>query len=234
MKKKILALIMVLVLCVGLAPAALASTVNYAGQAEKFIFAPGSKYSPTDLFEDFKNVMPGDTITQQIVVRNDATKDVNVKLYLRSLGGHEASVDFLKQLKLTVTQDGSSVLFDAPADRTATLDDWVYLGTFYSGAEVTLDVTLAVPIEMGNEFQDVVGYLDWQFKVEEFPTEPDDPQPTDPVTPSNPPTPTNPSNPSNPSSPKTGDDFNVWLYIGIGAVALCGIVIILAKRRKEE
>lgn len=208
MKKKVLALIMVMALCIGLAPAAFASSVSYEGQAEKFVFAPGSEYSPTDLFENFKGVMPGDQLTQQIEVRNDASNKVKVKIYMRALGAHEASVDFLSRMNLTVKQDGKSVLFDAPADRKATLEDWVCLGTFYSGAKVTLDVTLNVPIEMGNEFQDEVGYLDWQFKVEEFPIESTD--------------------------PKTGDDFSVWLYAGIGVCALCGIVVLLTKRNKKE
>lgn len=208
MKKKVLALIMVMALCIGLAPAAFASSVSYEGQAEKFVFAPGSEYSPTDLFENFKGVMPGDQLTQQIEVRNDASNKVKVKIYMRALGAHEASVDFLSRMNLTVKQDGKSVLFDAPADQKATLEDWVCLGTFYSGAKVTLDVMLNVSIEMGNEFQDEVGYLDWQFKVEEFPIESTD--------------------------PKTGDDFSAWLYAGIGVCALCGIVILLTKRNKKE
>lgn len=33
--------------------------------------------------------------------------------------------------------------------------------------------------------------------------------------------------------PKTGDDFNIWIYVGIFAVAICGIVvIIICKKRK--
>ena len=208
MKKKVLAFIIVLALCLGLAPAAFASSVTYQGQAEKFVFAPGSDYSPTDLFENFKGVMPGDQLTQQIEVKNAADNKVKVKLYIRALGAHEASVEFLKQMNLTVRQDGKSVLFDAPADQKATLEDWVCLGTFQSGADVKLDVTLSVPLEMDNEFQEAVGYLDWQFKVEEFPIES--------------------------TSPQTGDDFNIWLYAGIGLVALCGIVVLIITRRKKE
>ena len=208
MKKKVLAFIMVLALCLGLAPAAFASSVTYQGQSEKFVFSPGSDYSPTDLFENFKGVMPGDQLTQQIEVKNAADNKVKVKLYIRALGAHEASVEFLKQMNLTVRQDGKSVLFDAPADQKATLEDWVCLGTFQSGADVKLDVTLSVPLEMDNEFQEAVGYLDWQFKVEEFPIES--------------------------TSPQTGDDFNIWLYAGIGLVALCGIVVLIITRRKKE
>ena len=208
MKKKVLAFIMVLALCLGLAPAAFASSVTYQGQSEKFVFSPGSDYSPTDLFENFKSVMPGDQLTQQIEVKNAADNKVKVKLYIRALGAHEASVEFLKQMNLTVRQDGKSVLFDAPADQKATLEDWVCLGTFQSGADVKLDVTLSVPLEMDNEFQEAVGYLDWQFKVEEFPIES--------------------------TSPQTGDDFNIWLYAGIGLVALCGIVVLIITRSKKE
>ena len=188
-------------------------TVTYDGNAKKFIFEPGSKYSPTDLFSDFKGVMPGDSITQKVFIKNDVANDVKIRLYIRSLGAKEGSEDFLSKLNLRVSQNGNSNLFDAPADQSAQLTEWVYLGTFYSGAEIDLNVTLDVPADLGNQYQEAVGYLEWQFKVEELPVEPEDPKP-----------------------PQTGDTTNSNPYIVLASVS--GLVLIfflaLGQRRKQE
>lgn len=220
--RKTICLLAVFVMVMAANATSFASSVTYKGQAEKFVFAPGSEYSLTDLFTDFKGVMPGDQLTQQITVRNDASNDVKVKLYMRSLGASDLqspedgiaevsaaeSADFLKEMNLTVKQNGDSILFDAPADVTDGLTDWVCLGTFYSGAEVDLTVTLDVPITMGNDFQQRIGALDWQFMVEEFPIEKDD--------------------------PKTGDNMNFVLPICIMAAAGLGAILLFARRRRQE
>ena len=148
------------------------ANVTYTGNTAKLIFEPGSKHSPTDLFANFKNVMPGASLTQKITVSNKANNKVKVKFYLRSFGSaDEAYNDFLNQLTLTVTKESDTPMFDAAADKTAGLTDWVCLGTLYSGGELDLNVTLDVPETLDNKYQNQIGKIKWQFVAEEFPIE---------------------------------------------------------------
>ena len=205
MKKyaKLFSLLLVLLLMMNLSISAFANgSVSYDGNAKKFIFAPGTSHSPTNLFDSFQNMMPGDVCTEQILIKNDKSNNVKIKVYIRSLGAQEDTDTFLSQLNLTVQQNEDSILFDAPADQTAQLKDWVYLGTVYSGGEIILDVTLEVPITMGNEFQNNTGYIDWEFKIEELSVESTDPQP-----------------------PQTGDTFN--LYVNMLIISFVGLTVLL-------
>ena len=205
--------LLTMLMCALTIPAFAAGTVTYDGDADKFIFAPGGEESPTNLFGDFQNVMPGDTRTEQIVIQNDTSNKVKIKVYLRSQGAQEDTEDFLSQLNLTVRQKDDSVLFAAPADETAQLTDWVYLGTVYSGGKITLDVTLEVPITLSDEYQDKVGYVDWEFKIEELPV-----------------------SPSDPNAPKTGDSGDVFLYFGMLVISVSSLALILyaLKRRGKK
>lgn len=188
--------------------------VTYSGNAGNFVFEPGSEHSLTDLFPNFKGVMPGDTLTQNITIKNDADNKVKVKIYMRSLGAHEDSVEFLSQLGLKVSkseENKMAYMFDAAANETAQLTDWVCLGTLYSGGEVNLDVTLNVPTSLDNEFQSKIGYLDWEFMIEEFPVEEGDPKP-----------------------PQTGDNSNMGLWFTIMICSLIMMIILLVWRKKDK
>ena len=188
--------------------------VTYSGNAGNFVFEPGSDHSLTDLFPNFKGVMPGDTLTQKITVKNDADNKVKVKIYIRSLGAHEDSKEFLSQLGLKVKKSSDNdmaYMFDAAANETAQLTDWVYLGMLYSGGEVNLDVTLDVPTSLDNEYQSKIGYLDWEFMIEEFPVEPGDPQ-----------------------APQTGDNSNMGLWFALMISSLAMLIILLFWRKKDK
>lgn len=210
---KFITLLLALSLMTGIAvPAHAAGSVSYDGRANKFIFAPGTSASPTNLFGNFQNVMPGDTLTEQILIKNPTTNNVKIKVYMRSLGAQNSTDDFLSQMNLKVQQRNASILFSAPADETAQLTDWVYLGTVYSGGDITLDVTLEIPVTMSNNYQNKIGYVDWEFKVEELPVSESDPKP-----------------------PKTGDSSDILLYsltMGISLFAL--ILLLLAVKRRRQ
>ncbi len=242
LKRFTICALMVLALLSGSLTAAAANgNVTYSGDAGEFIFQPSSDQSVTDLFPEFKDVMPGDTLTQTILVRNDASDKVSVKLYLRALGGHEESQEFLSQLTLAV-RAGDSELFHAPSDQTAQLSDWVELGELGSGGEVALTVTLQVPVTLDNRFMDAAGYLDWQFMVEEFPVEqPDDPdqpdEPADPDQPVDPDKPDKPIEPDKPDVPKTGDNVNVGLFTGLfvsSGLLLAVLLWLLLKKKGKK
>lgn len=214
--KKIMATLVVCVIALSsmLSVNAADGKVSYSGNAGSFIFKPGSEHSLTDLFPNFKGVMPGDSLSQKITVKNDADNKVKVKIYMRSLGAHQDSVEFLSRLNLTVAkseQNEMAYMFDAAANETGGLTDWVCLGTLYSGGKVDLDVTLNVPVELDNEFQSKIGYLDWEFKVEELPIEADDPKP-----------------------PQTGDNSSIVLWSSLMVCTLILIMILLVWRKKER
>ena len=188
--------------------------VTYSGNAGSFVFEPGSEVSLTDLFPNFKGVMPGDALTQKITVKNNADNKVKVKIYLRSLGADEDSADFLSQLNLKVAiskENKMAYMFDAAANETAQLTDWVCLGTLYSGGKVDLDITLNVPAQLGNEFQNKTGYLHWEFRIEEFPVEPGDPLP-----------------------PQTGDNSHLGLWYALMLGSALMIIILLLWRKKDK
>ena len=203
---------MILIIVLSISINSYASSVTYSGDSGDFIFVPGSEYSPTDLFTDFKDVMPGDSIEQEIVVKNNASIKKKVKISLRALGATE-NADFLSKLNLRVEKIGSTNMFDSSADKSAQLTDWVELGTLYSGGEVKLKVVLDVPVTLDNTFQKQLGKLDWEFAVEEFDIEPSDPKP-----------------------PETGDDFRILpvIFVCVASAILIILILIIKRRNREK
>ncbi len=183
------------------------SGVTYDGNARSFIFTPGSEENPTDLFDDFKDIMPGGTYTQSITVKNDADSGVDIRIYLRSLGGTEDAQELLGWLNLTVEAEDGSVLFDAAPSETADLTDWVALGYLSAGGQVVLNLTLTVDIAMGNDLQNAAAEVTWEFMVEEIE-----------------------------SAAKTGDSgVSVWLIVLlIAAVVVIVLLVVLKCTGKKE
>lgn len=200
MSMLLLAALLTVLLCAGTAWAD--GSVRYAGQAEKFVFLPGSEHSETDLFPAFTNVLPGDVLKQTIEVSNTSGK--LIRIFLRAEPVTEADKDFLDQLTLQV-ETVSKEIFDAPAGETAGLTKNVLLGGFKQNGKTTLTVTLTVPADLGNEYMGKVGTIPWTFTVEEM----------NEVT----------------ETPKTGDWFQWPVWVASAAVLTVALVLVLKKRK---
>lgn len=202
--KKLTLLLMSVLLTLGMVLAVSASTISYNGGAEEFVFLPGSGYTSTDLFDNFKNVMPGDKRTETITITNDSDDSDYIKLYMRVephdeaenpltysetfentdgkdqtniAGQRDETVATMRDFlaQLTMTvETEDSELPDALAENDNDLTEGIYLGKFYKGDETELKVTLEVPLTLGNEYANRVGEVDWVFTAEHF-NDPDTP-----------------------------------------------------------
>ena len=148
-------------------------------------------YTQTDLFPEFKNVMPGDKLSQRIYIKNDWTSKDFIRLsmiaVLHDAEGNPISEnvleeleadarnemeselaymhDFLHQLTLTV-KAGDEVIYEGhPDELTKGFEDGdaYSFGKIRRGNVVQLDVTLSVPETLGNEYADRIGEVDWKF-----------------------------------------------------------------------
>jgi alkylhydroperoxidase/carboxymuconolactone decarboxylase family protein YurZ len=193
---KLIALLLAVLLVLGTAPAALAAEnaastpwIVYQGRTavDKWLYQNHSTtYTPIDLFHNFKGVMPGDTLTQDVVVKNSSAN--SIKLYLQVLphGANNALSEnvaekttldkmtkFLNQLTLQVAAgegDAQKVLFDIPEGHLGTFSDSAELGILHSGKAANLQVKLDVPITMSNAFAKEIGEVDFVFTIEEIPS----------------------------------------------------------------
>lgn len=202
MKKRFAAVLALLLLCVG---AQAASLVRYEGGAEKFVFLPGTGYSQSDLFDNYKMVMPGDVLTQRITVRNTSGKPV--RIYLRAEKVDEQYADFLSRLNLQIkAKDGE--IFDAAVSETGQLTENTLLGTFRKGGSTDLVLTLTVPYDLGNEYMCTMGVVPWTFLVEEVPEETD--------------------------TPHTGDAFDLAAWLMAAGAILAAIAWVLWKMKRQR
>lgn len=184
--KAIFSLVLMLLMVMSLASTALAASpsITFKGFTSGFDFQPGSEYTETDLFGNFKGVMPGDTVTETITFTNSAADCDFVNLYMRAEVHDETAnplsekvaasgetvatmTEFLSKLSMKVW-NGTELIYDASPDQLDGLKSNKFLGTFRTGETATLKVELSVPIELDNKYANRVGEVDWIFHVEAY------------------------------------------------------------------
>ena len=198
MKKfnRISCVLLVLALVLAMSANAFASEINFEGKEKSFTFKPGSSYTSTDLFSNFKNVMPGDKLSESIKIKNSADDCDYINVYLKAVvhdengnpltysetfentdGKDQANEDAKRDETVATMQDflsqltmriynGDKLIYNASPDKAGALVDNVLLGTLTKGESLDLKVELDVPKELGNEYAYRVGEVDWVFLAE--------------------------------------------------------------------
>lgn len=188
----IVALVLVVALAAGLGIWATGEeklpTVTYYdgndGNNARFAFTNTGKGSATDLFANFSNCMPGDSLTQTICVKADSANGAQgAKVYLRAEIDGDTSAkegtaikydDVLSHIHMTVSQDGkvlatnkNASLFDQLDAADGLKSDVLVAEVFPKADPVKLDVTVEIDPAMGNAFQEAAAHIKFVFSAED-------------------------------------------------------------------
>lgn len=161
-------------------PADIVTSVTFTGGDGEFVFDPEN----TDLFANFKNLLPGETLTQIIEVKNTFGTETGVEIFLRaediaqSLSTPETRILVEKLLReyatIIVTDEDGNVIYNGPiwgepysdAENPDSMRYDISLGIFAAGESKKLTVTLQLDPAMGNEYQELWGLIKWVWTAE--------------------------------------------------------------------
>ena len=135
-------------------------TVFYDGKRKELSFV---KVNQTDLFANFKEVMPGDTLTQTIYVQaNQIQKVTDVYLTMEKVDEVKLPQEILFRLYAEET-----LIVEDSLNNYETMSDGILLHRFEGEDTIVIKAVLEVPIEIGNEVANLCKNLKWTFFVQE-------------------------------------------------------------------
>ncbi|MDL2324260.1 hypothetical protein LJC61_03800 [Ruminococcaceae bacterium OttesenSCG-928-A16] len=200
--------------------------------------------SPDDdnLFLAMNNLVPGESRTEQFIVKNIGDFECDFYLTAESAaiedfdhdpGSHQKSIDLLALLDMEVvlysngTSQPGTVLYKGKAHHFSThhtralIGNRVNLGTLQPGGSVVIEATVEVPSTLDNSFEAAQGKFWWHFSSEG----------EEPV--ADPPVNSAPPVVNTSTTPTTGDAFPLlpgFVMLGVSAFA---VVFLLLRKRKQ-
>ena len=125
-------------------------TIYYDGQKKEISFI---NIKDTDIFRDFKELMPGDRKEQEILFKADNIKK-NTKIFL-SLANN-VDKEILKFIKIYEN------------DKEITINnEYVNIANLYNDGIIKLKIVVEIPKEIGNEIEEQKGNIEWNILIQE-------------------------------------------------------------------
>ncbi|MBN6186978.1 hypothetical protein JQN58_08280 [Aneurinibacillus sp. BA2021] len=141
---------------------------------------------PAEVFMDVKNIKPGDTVTSALTIKNSGNTDIT---YVSKAEFSSGRKDFYELLSLEVAE-GERTLYKGLLSGFTGFP----AGKLKQGEEKTLQVTVGVPYEAGNEYQGAGAVYLFVFTASAA------------TNPGGPDGPDRPDRPDRPGEPPTGGD----------------------------
>ena len=176
------------------------------------------KGSNGNWFMSFKNMVPGESYQDSLVIENGSSKTYELYFQIVPLEQAELKDELLEKIQMTIMQDGKQIYKGNATGEPGTKDlqNIVPLGTYTPAKESTLAVELTLDGDIGLEYCDLLTQIDWKFMVKEKVDSKKDTSVTE-IKP-----------------PKTGDTTNtgLWIFVVIGSMTVMGVVNVF-RHRKE-
>lgn len=120
----------------------------------------------SSLFDNLSGFMPGDTRTQKLIVESASGNSGKFNIYMYAV--NSVSSSFIDNFVLNLNGTNSNILKASEAnDANIIAAKRVLLGAFNPGDNKTINVSLTLPIETGNNFQNAEGTVEWHFYAEQ-------------------------------------------------------------------
>ncbi len=140
--------------------------VDFRGADDGFLFGTA------DLFKAFKNILPGQTVIQNISVGNSSGSAVRIylKAACRDEGSGELVVRLLENYTLLTVKSGGTTVYSGPVwdvrdniNADELYGSGICLGEFNVDEQKSITAELKLSAEVDNEFEGLAGEVDWIF-----------------------------------------------------------------------
>lgn len=137
------------------------STVIF-GENKQFTFQTEGQ----DIFPSFKNLVPGESISQIILVSNHSGDNVSLFLIPETDVASGDKNEYLDKLihqyaKISITDSDGKSLYNGPIVDSQSGE--IHLGSIASQQDKKLNVTLQLDPSMENEYQKLAADINWKF-----------------------------------------------------------------------
>lgn len=144
------------------------TSVTFIDEVQKFDI----ETSKTDLFANFKNLLPGTGRSQKILVKNEYKDSTDIRLVcmVQESGTEGNKTEATKELlaryvTIEMKDEQGQMLYAGPVGGNGLCD--IDLGSFACGQTKELQVSLYVDEAMPSEYQNLLGKVRWVFEADE-------------------------------------------------------------------